>query len=216
MASRGKPAERRVPRLYLVTPHDPSGLAEQLSQALDAADIAAVLVRLPGGEESQKVSHLKALAGAVQDKGAALLLDGRPDLAARTGADGAHLDGVDHFKAALSILKPERIAGCGGLASRHDAMVVGEAGADYVMFGEPSSAGVRPALDAVSERVAWWAELFEIPCVGFAGSLDEVEPLAAAGADFVALGDCVFADSRGCAAAVADAARRLGTAGAPV
>jgi thiamine-phosphate pyrophosphorylase len=137
------------------------------------------------------------LAGAVQDKGAALLLHGHPDLERCTGADGAHLDGVDHFKAALSILKPERIAGCGGLASKHDAIV-------------------RPALDAVLERVAWWAELFETPCVGFAGSLEEVGPLAAAGADFVALGDCVFADNRGCAAAVTEAARRIGTVGAPV
>ena len=60
--------------------------------------------------------------------------------------------------------------------------------------------------------MAWWAEVFEIPCVGFAASLDEVEPLAAAGADFIALGDCVFGDGRGAAAAVADAARRLAIA----
>jgi thiamine-phosphate pyrophosphorylase len=217
MASRGKPAEPRrpVPRLYLVTPQDPSGLADLLAQALGAADIAAVLLRLSDGEECRQVDHIKTLAGAVRDKGAALLVDGRPDLAARAGADGAHLDGVDRLKAALSILKPGRIAGCGGLASRHDAMVAGEAGADYVMFGEPGTAGERPAFRAISERVAWWAELFEIPCVGFAGSLDEVEPLAAAGAEFVALSDCVFADRRGCSTAVAEAARRLEMAETP-
>jgi thiamine-phosphate pyrophosphorylase len=211
MASRGKPAEPRrpVPRLYLVTPQDPCLLADLLTEALGAADIAAVLLRLPDAEERRQVDHVKALAPAVQGKGAALLLDGHPGLAARAGADGAHLDGVDTLKAALSALKPERIAGCGGLASRHDAMVAGEAGADYVMFGEPGMAGERPSFNAISERVAWWAELFEIPCVGFAGSLDEVEPLAVAGADFVAVGDCVFADRRGCKVAVADAARRL-------
>jgi thiamine-phosphate pyrophosphorylase len=194
-----------------VTPQDPSGLAGLLAEALSAADIAAVLLRLPDAEERRQVDHVKALAPAVQDKGTALLLDGHPHLAARAGADGAHLDGVDTFKAALSTLRPERIAGCGGLASRHDAMVAGEAGADYVMFGEPGTAGGRPSFNAISDRVAWWAELFEIPCVGFAGSLDEVEPLAAAGADFVAIGDCVFTDRRGCSAAVAEAARRLGT-----
>src|SRR5262249_52362723 len=80
---------------------------------------------------------------------------------------------------------------------RHDAMVAAEAGADYVMFGEPDAAGRRPAFDAVAERVAWWAQLFEVPCVGFAASLEELEPLAAAGADFIALGDCIFADARG-------------------
>jgi thiamine-phosphate pyrophosphorylase len=33
--------------------------------------------------------------------------------------------------------------------------------------------------------------------------------LATAGADFVAVGDCIFNDSRGPAAALADAAQRL-------
>jgi thiamine-phosphate pyrophosphorylase len=127
----------------------------------------------------------------------------------RAGADGAHLTGIEAFKAALATLKPDRIAGCGGLGTRHDAMVAAEAGADYVMFGEPDAAGARPSLAAVADRLSWWAEVFEVPCVGFAASLQEVEPLAAAGADFVALGDCVFSDARGCATALADAARRL-------
>jgi thiamine-phosphate pyrophosphorylase len=87
-------------------------------------------------------------------------------------------------------------------------MVAAEAGADYVMFGEPDAAGRRPSLEAIADRVAWWAELFEVPCVGFAASLEEVEPLAAAGADFVAM-DCVFADAASTAASVADAAQRL-------
>jgi thiamine-phosphate pyrophosphorylase len=75
-------------------------------------------------------------------------------------------------------------------------MVAAEAGADYVMFGEPDASGRRPSFDAIAQRVAWWAEVFEIPCVGFAASLDEVEPLAAAGADFIAVGDCVFGPGR--------------------
>ena len=190
-------------------PQDPAGLAERLAQALDAADVAAVLLRLPQADERTQVNHAKALAPTVQGKGAALLLDGHPDLAARAGADGAHLSGIDAFMAALATLKPARIAGCGRLATRHDAMLAAEAGADYVMFGEPDAAGHRPSFDAIAERIAWWAEVFEVPCVGYAAALDEVAPLAAAGADFVALGDFIFRDARGCPAALADAARRL-------
>jgi len=214
MASPEKPADPRrpAPRLYLVAPQDPAGLAERLAQALDAADVAAVLLRLPQADERARVNHAKALAPTVQGKGAALLLDGYPDLAARAGADGAHLNGIEAFMTALAMLKPARIAGCGRLATRHDAMVVAEAGADYVMFGKPDATGHRPAFDAVAERVAWWAELFEVPCVGFAASLDELEPLAAAGADFIALGDCIFADRRGGAAAMAEAVQRLAAA----
>ena len=213
MASRGKPAEPRrpVPRLYLVTPQvaDPAGLEHLLAQALGAADIAAVLLRLQGTDDRSQVNLAKALAPTVQDKGAALLLDGHPHLAARAGADGAHLTGTEALTAALATLKPARIAGCGGLETRHDAMFAAESGADYVMFGEPDENGNRPSFDAIADRVAWWAEVFEIPCVGFAASLDEVEPLATLGVDFIAVGDCVFGDGRGCFAALADAARRL-------
>jgi len=217
MSSRAKPAEARRPaaRLYLVTPQDAAGLPERLAQALGAADVAAVLLRLPATDDRDRINRAKTLAPTVQDKGAALILDGHAELAARAGADGAHLSGITALKDALATLKPARIAGCGALASRHDAMLAGEAGADYVMFGEPDASGRRPSFQAVAERVAWWAQVFEIPCVGFAGSLDEVEALAAAGADFVAVGDWVFADGRGCAAAVADAAQRLMPAETP-
>jgi thiamine-phosphate pyrophosphorylase len=192
-----------------VAPCDAADLAHQLAEALGATDVAAVLLRLPETDERGRVNHVKAVAPTVQGKGAALLLDGHPDLAARAGADGAHLSGLEALQAALPTLKPERIAGCGGLETRHEAMVAAEAGADYVMFGEPDASGRRPSFDAIAQRVAWWAEVFEIPCVGFAASLDEVEPLAAAGADFIAVGDCVFGAGDGAAAAIADAARRL-------
>ena len=58
-------------------------------------------------------------------------------------------------------------------------MVAGEAGADYVLFGEPDSEGDRPATEAILERVAWWAELFEPPCVAYAATLEEVAHLRA-------------------------------------
>src|SRR5215470_11095831 len=128
MASRGNATEPRrpAPRLYLVTPQDAGGpdaraLNEQVAQALAAADIAAVLLRLPGADERSQINQVKALAPTVQDKGAALLIDGHAELAARAGADGAHLDGIAAFEAAPAALKPARIAGCGGLGTRHDA-----------------------------------------------------------------------------------------------
>ena len=94
-------------------------------------------------------------------KGRRFCLDGHAELVARAGADGAHLTGIEAFTAALTGLKPDRIAGCGGLVSRHDAMLAAEGGADYVMFGEPDEGGVRPAFAAIEERVGWWAEVFE-------------------------------------------------------
>jgi thiamine-phosphate pyrophosphorylase len=196
-------------RLYLVAPHldAASELARTLDQSLAAADVAAVLLRLPKAEDDALVDHVKQIAPVVQAKNVALILDGHPHLVARAGADGAHLSGIDALSSALAILKPDRIAGAGGLPTRHDAMVAGERGADYVMFGEPGA--TRPPLAAILERIAWWAEVFEIPCVGYADHLDEVGALAAAGADFVALGEFALLDPRGPASVLRAAAERL-------
>jgi thiamine-phosphate pyrophosphorylase len=198
-------ATRPLPRLYLVAPADIA--AATLAPALTAADVAAVLLRLPAADERTLINRIKEIASPVQQHDTALLVDGHADLVARAGADGAHVAGIEAIKDAVGALKPSRIVGAGGLASRHDAMLAAESGADYVMFGEPDTAGKRPSFEAIHERVAWWVDVFEIPCVAFAASLAEVELLGAA--EFVALGPFVFADPRGPAAAVADAARRL-------
>jgi thiamine-phosphate pyrophosphorylase len=212
MASRPKQAAPRpAPRLYLMTPpiSDAPAFSLQLSSAMDAGDVAAVLLRLADSDERTLINQAKAMAAPVQGKGAALLLEGRVDLVARAGADGAHLDDIAAFTESLARLKPERIAGAGGLATRHDAMLAAERGADYVMFGEPDATGTRPAFEAIEDRLAWWAEVFEIPCVGYAASVDEIAPLVSAGADFIALGDFLWRDPHAIKATTSEASRLL-------
>jgi thiamine-phosphate pyrophosphorylase len=207
-----------VPRLYLATPDvdDPSSLLASLPGLLAKADIAAVLLRLKPTDPRTMISRVKALAPAIQGSGAALLLDGHVELVARAGADGAHLTGIEAMQEALPTLKPDRIAGVGGLATRHDSMTAGEAGADYVLFGEPDARGQRPSIEAIVERLQWWAELFEPPCVGFAASCQEIREFTAAGADFVLVGDFIWSDSRGAAAALMDAGQAIRQAYAAV
>jgi thiamine-phosphate pyrophosphorylase len=202
---------RPNPRLYLLTPEvgDPAALSGALAEIFRAADVAAVLLRLREPDERGLINKTKAVAPSVQAAGTALIVASRPDIVARAGADGAHVVGPQALRSAIVTLKPNYIAGVGGLRSRHDAMVAAEAGADYVMFGEPDAVGHHPSHDAVIDRVGWWAELFEIPCVGYASALDDIDALVAAGADFVAIGDALFEDPRGLNAAAADAAARL-------
>jgi thiamine-phosphate pyrophosphorylase len=214
MAAKTNPPQRPLPRLYLATPPlaDGAGFESRLSEALGAGDIAAVLLRLAPGDDRSLIKRIKPLAPLVQERGAALLLDGHVGIVARAGADGAHVGGIDAVSEALGALKPDRIVGAGGLASRHDAMTAGEAGADYMLFGEPDLNGHRPRLEAIVERLEWWAEVFEPPCVGYAATLGEVGALAAAGADFILLDDAVWGDPRGVAAALSDAMTEIAKA----
>lgn len=213
------PPPRPAPRLYLATPvvDDAASLVAELPALLGAADVAAVLLRLKETDQRSMITRIKALAPPVQKAGAALLIDGHAELVARGGADGAHLTGLAALEEAAPSLKPDRIAGVGGLTTRHDSMSAGEMGADYVLFGEPDAKGQRPSAQAIAERLDWWAELFEPPCVGFAASLEEAHDFAASGADFVLVGDFIWADPRGPKAALveADAAIKKAFAAAP-
>ncbi len=172
------------PRLMLILPATLA--ASAVAPLVQAGDVAAVVAQSdtrPGSNPPpDEAGRLAALAAPVQDAGAALLVEGLPDLVATLGADGAHLRGQPAFQAAVKRLKPDFIAGAGGLTTRHAAMEAGEGGADYVLFGD---AGLP--FEQTLEFVAWWAELFEVPCVGVAESEAEAVALAQAGADFVAL-----------------------------
>jgi thiamine-phosphate pyrophosphorylase len=197
------------PRLYLITPlvHDGAAFGPVLEAALGGGDVACVLVRTAPMEANARHRTIGLLVGAAQKHGVACLVEGEGETAQGTGADGVHLPAPDAgLTAALATLKPAHIVGVGGLTTRDAAMTAGEAGVDYLMFGGPDSPEPHAA---IVERVAWWAEIFNVPCVGYAKCLEDVADLVAAGADFVALGDAVFEDPRGAAVALRDAAARF-------
>ncbi len=189
MATKSVPP-RPVPRLYLATPEvdDPSSLAASLPGLLARADVAAVLLRLRPTDPRSMISRVKALAPAIQDKGAALLLDGHVELVGRAGGDGAHLTGI------------EALAKLGNPKAAYNLALL-------YLDGQTLPQDLKRS-----------AELFEPACVGFAASREEVFEFAAVGADFVLVGDLIWNDARGAAVALMDAeqAIRQGHAAMPV
>lgn len=203
-------------RLYLITPIlEDASFAPRLAEACATGTVAAVLLRLASADERSLINQVKALAPAAQEHGAAVIVsvEGKADLAtiaARGGADGVHVPGDPaNVRDLRERLKSERAIGVGAIRTKDDAMTLGEAGADYLLFGEPRPDGSLPSLDSVVERASWWAEIFETPCVAYAPSLDTVETLAATHAEFVALGDAVWSHPEGPAAALTAAAEIL-------
>jgi thiamine-phosphate pyrophosphorylase len=204
-------------RLYLVTPVlEDASFAPKLAEACKGGNVAAVLLRLAPADERSLINLVKALGPSVQEHGAALVVttEGEADLAniaVRGGADGAHASGATSalVREMRERLKADRAIGAGHIRTKDDAMSLGEAGVDYLLFGEPRRDGSLPSLESVVERAAWWAEIFETPCVAFAPSLEAVEPLSATQAEFIALGDAVWDHPDGPAAAVKAAAEIL-------
>lgn len=185
-------------RLALIGPHglDASGveaLAAALSPALAAGDVAAVILRLAVTDERGLTNSVKRVAPVAQATGAALVpacagyAGDLASVAARGGADGIHVDRARDLPALRGRLRDGRILGAGGLETRHAAMDAGEAGVDYVMFGGLYPDGAAPDPEAVLARAAWWAEIFETPCIAVASAEAEAVALAATGAEFVGL-----------------------------
>lgn len=184
---------------YLVTPliEDADSFAPILTAAIRRTGAASVLLRLAPADERATVNRIKRLAPEAQALDAAILVEADAAIASRGGADGVHVGGgVEAIRDAVRRLHPGRIVGCGGLRGRHDAMEAGEAGVDYVMFGEPyrvrGGAEITPATEEVFEQASWWAHLFETPCVAYAASPEAADALAGSGAEFVALGPWAF------------------------
>ena len=205
-------------RLYLLTPRltlaDAPEFAPRFAEAVKAGAAASALVRLAAGSEGDAKRIAAPLVEIAVANDCALLIEHDARLAPRIGADGAHIAGVGpEFEAALHTLHPDRIVGVGALRLRDEAMSAGELGADYVMFGEPRRDDWTPPAEETLERVSWWADIFETPCVGYAATLETAGALAQAGADFVALSDVIWqAPSVGEAAR--EAARLIAAAGA--
>ena len=201
---------RPSPRLYLITPpvDDPAAFAPQLDAALAAGDIAAVLLRLAEADERTLINRTKIwprpCSGAMSH-----CCSTTTPASWRAPAPMARI-------CPASRLLPRRCRCSNPTASPAPAACTA-----VMMPCSPPRLAPITSCSATRRRAAtvcrstncgapaWWAELFEIPCVGYAASLDEVAPLAQTGADFIALGEWIWTEPHNAAATIAAAAQLL-------
>lgn len=204
-------------RLYLVTPPklEIGPFAERLKAALGAGDVACLQLRLKDADDDEILRAAAALMPICMAHGVAFLVNDRPDLAKRVGADGAHVGQEDApYAEARRLLGPDKIVGVTCHDSRHLAMEAGEAGADYVAFGAFFPTDTKaPKASASPELLAWWSELFTVPSVAIGGIAPaNCAPLVQAGADFLAVVSAVWSHPEGPGAGVAAMNRAIAQA----
>lgn len=194
-------------RLYLITPPrvDATTFKETLKAALGAGDVASVQLRLKEVSDDEILRTAELLLPVTQNAGVAFILNDRPDLAARAGADGVHIGQEDgSYAEARAAMGPDRIVGVTSHNSRHLAMEAAEAGADYVAFGAffPTTTK-EPKTMADLEVLRWWADTMVVPCVAIGGiTVENAQPLVDAGADFLAVASGVWDYEAGPEAAI--------------
>jgi thiamine-phosphate pyrophosphorylase len=193
--------------LYLVTPSrlEPRTFAETLKRALSGGDVASLQLRLKDVSDDEVLRAGDILISIAQRANVAFILNDRPDLAYKLGADGVHVGQEDaSYADARALMGPKRIVGVTCHNSRHLAVEAAEAGADYVAFGAfYPTATKEPKTRAEPEILEWWSELMVIPCVAIGGiTVENASPQIAAGADFLAVSAGVWDHPAGPDAAV--------------
>lgn len=189
-------------RLYLITPPalDPLPFRDLLARALDAGDVAALQLRLKDVDDDAIRRAADLLRPVAQERGVAVILNDRADLAVETGCDGAHVGREDgDLSAARRLLGPDRTLGATCHDSRHLAMEAAEAGADYVAFGAFFPTGTKETRHRPTpEILTIWSGTTEIPCVAIGGiTAANCGVLVRAGADFLAVIGSVWGHPEG-------------------
>jgi thiamine-phosphate pyrophosphorylase len=199
-------------RLYLITPpaFNPETFRPRFVEALEGGDVACVQLRLKaadGGPADREAVRAAAriLMPEAQKRDVAFIINDDAELAAELGADGVHVGQDDlSAQAARAIVGKDAIVGVTCHNSRHLAMEAAEAGADYVAFGAFFPTQTKAAkTQADLETLEIWSTMTTVPCVAIGGiTLDNCEPLIAAGADFIAVVAAVWDHPEGPGAAV--------------
>lgn len=186
--------------LYAITPDaladDPSRLLAACAAAL-AGGAVLLQYRDKRSAPTRREQNAVALLALCRAHGGRLIINDDAALAARIGADGAHLGASDgSLTEARAQLGPQALIGasCGDSLARAEAAIA--AGASYVAFGRYFASNTKP--DAPPASLATLTEArsrLVVPLCAIGGiTPDNGAPLIAAGADWLAAVDGLFGD----------------------
>lgn len=192
-------------RCRLVLIASQNATPQAVLDALEGGDVASLI--LPGWDMDDDAfqRHAEAIVPAAQEAGVAVMIAGDVRIAMRAKADGVHVTGnrrelediIEKYQAKLMV-------GAGGADSRDAALELGEVRPDYLFFGR-CGYDTKPEPHPRNLKLGeWWSQMVQIPCIVMGGSENaSASAVAQTGADFVALGEAVFAKGVNPAEAVA-------------
>lgn len=188
-------AETETPQIYLITPpeFELSTFPELLSRVLDSAEISCIRLALATRDEDRICRAADAVREVAHTRDIALVIEEHVLLAQRIGLDGVHLtDGSRSVRKTRKDLGADAIVGAFCGQSRHDGLIAGEVGADYISFGPVGHSPLGDGTRAETELFEWWSEVVEVPVVA-EGDLDVKTVSELAGfTDFFGFGEEIW------------------------
>jgi thiamine-phosphate pyrophosphorylase len=170
-------------RLYLIC-------AAQSDAFLHAAlrgGVDIVQLRIKDSSDDEVLAAARRFSSACAHHGALLIINDRPDLVERTGADGVHVGQDDISVAeARSIVGTERLV---GLSTHSPEQIERAKGVDYIGVGPVHATPTKPGRAAVGlELVSYAATHARIPFFAIGGiDTENAEQVRDAGAERIAV-----------------------------
>ena len=196
-------------RIVLIAPpiQEADAARSVIEDALRGGDVASVILPQYDLDERSFQELAEAVVPVVQSAGAAALIAGDSRTAARTRADGLHIEGGrDAVEDAIERFAPDMIVGGGRAKDRHSALELGELRPDYIFFGKLDGDIKAEPHRKNLDLAQWWAPMVEVPCIVMSGqAIDSVAVVAESEAEFVALRHSVFSVPEKAAMMVAEA-----------
>ncbi|MFS4438463.1 thiamine phosphate synthase [Paracoccaceae bacterium GXU_MW_L88] len=192
-----------APQIYLLTPPSFSlaDFCPRLETVLDGVDIACLRLAMATQDEDELTRAADALRTICDPRDVPLVVAEHVGLVKKLALDGVHLSGTRGLREARDELGGDAIVGCYCGTSRHDGLIAGEAGADYVSFGPVGAPGaLGNGEQAGTELFQWWAQMIEVPLVAEGHLGPEAVATVAPFADFLAIGPEIWREDDALAA----------------
>lgn len=177
-------------RLYLTLPQsfDPETFQPILRSALAATPIVCVRLDLGAAEEEDWIRAANHVIEPCHEADVALVVTDHYRLVEALGLDGVHLSAAARtpMRDVRKALGDDVIVGAEAGTTKHQGIVLAEAGADYVSFGPIGDTGALGDDNRAGDDIfEWWGEMIETPSVAEGGVTPEDAGRLSAHVDFV-------------------------------
>ena len=185
-------------KLYIVSPaeFEIEEFSDELKLILDSIEISCFRLALSTQNEDVIAKTADVTRDICQSRDVAIVIKDHFLFVEKHGLDGVHLsDGSRNVRKARKNLVKDSIVGafCGN--SKHDGLIAGEAGADYISFGPLSKTTLKDGTIAQNDLFKWWSTMIEIPIVAEGNLNKKVIYSLENDTDFFAFGDELWNES---------------------
>lgn len=200
--------------IYLITPQkiDLTKFKEDFKEVLESGYVSCVQLRLKNYDDEFILQAAKTLLNISKYYDVPLLINDRPDLAKKAGANGVHLGQSDVSPVlARKMLGEKSLIGVSCHNSINLACNAVNLGANYVAFGAFfKSISKNTEFVAETSILEWWKTISHVPSIAIGGiNIKNFRELLMKGADHIAVISSIWSHPKGPAFAMTEYTKEI-------